>query len=138
MRQAPYISQSNDKDDPGDAYKLAELLCWKPWLLHPIQYRREQTQADLSWIRAPAAFAESRKQLINTVRAFSKPGAQSLVHPPEAQNLVPPVSAPRHQTPDRSGWPSGIGGTGPLGRCCRQKSTLERAASDRLEIGLTF
>ena len=88
MRQAPYISQSNDKDDPGDAYKLAELLCWKPWLLHPIQYRREQTQADLSWIRAPAAFAESRKQLINTVRAFSKPGAQSLVHPPEAQNLV--------------------------------------------------
>jgi hypothetical protein len=44
MRKAAYISQSNDKDDPGDAYKLAELLCWKPWLLHPIQYRSDQTK----------------------------------------------------------------------------------------------
>jgi transposase len=51
-RKVPYISQSNDKNDPGDAFKLAELLYWKPRLLHPIQHRSEQTQADLSWIRA--------------------------------------------------------------------------------------
>jgi transposase len=71
-RKVPYISQSNDKDDPGDAYKLAELLYLKPRLLHPIQHRSEQTQADLSWIRARAALVESRTQLINTVRAISK------------------------------------------------------------------
>ena len=29
-RKVPYISQSNDKNDPGDAYKLTELLYLKP------------------------------------------------------------------------------------------------------------
>jgi transposase len=71
-RKVPYIYQSHDKDDPGDAYKLAELLYLKPRLLHPIQHRSQETQADLSWIRARGALVESRTQLINTVRAISK------------------------------------------------------------------
>jgi transposase len=71
-RKVPYISQSDAKDDPGDAYKLAELLHFKPQLLHPIQHRSREAQADLSWIRAREVLVESRTQLINAVRGLSK------------------------------------------------------------------
>ncbi len=71
-RKVPYISQSDDKDDPGDAYKLGELAYLKPRLLHPIQHRSQAVQTDLSWIRAREALVESRTQLINTIRGISK------------------------------------------------------------------
>ena len=34
--------ESDDKEDPGDAYKLAELLHFKPRLLHPIRHRSRE------------------------------------------------------------------------------------------------
>jgi transposase len=71
-RKVPYIHQSDAKDDPGDAYKLAELVHFKPQLLHPIQHRSREAQADLSWIRAREVLVESRTQLINAVRGLSK------------------------------------------------------------------
>jgi transposase len=71
-RKVAYITQADDKDDAGDAYKLAELVHFKPRLLHPIRHRSREAQADLSWIRARAALVESRTQLINTVRGISK------------------------------------------------------------------
>jgi transposase len=71
-RKVAYIYESDDKDDPGDAYKLAELVHFKPRLLHPIQHRSQVLQADLSWIRAREALVESRTQLVNTVRGISK------------------------------------------------------------------
>lgn len=71
-RKVPYIHQADDKDDPGDAYKLAELVRFKPRLLHPIQHRSAEAQADLSWIRAREVLVESRTQLINAVRGMSK------------------------------------------------------------------
>jgi transposase len=71
-RKVPYIHQSDDKYDRGDAYKMAELVYFKPRLLHPIQHRSQEAQADLSWIRAREALVESRTQLINTVRGISK------------------------------------------------------------------
>ena len=71
-RKVPYIHQSDDKNDPGDAYKLAELVYLKPQLLHPIQHRSAAAQADLSWIRAREALVEARTQLVNTVRGISK------------------------------------------------------------------
>jgi len=71
-RKVAYIYESDDKDDPGDAYKLAELVHFKPRLLHPIQHRSQAVQADLSWIRAREALVESRTQLINTIRGISK------------------------------------------------------------------
>lgn len=77
-RKVPYICQSDAKDDPGDAYKLAELLYFKPRLLHPIQHRSRETQADLSWIRAREVLVTSRTQLINAVRGISKAFAQRL------------------------------------------------------------
>ena len=60
------------KDDPGDAYKLAELVYFKPRLLHPIQHGSQEAQADLSWIRGREVLVESRTQLVNAVRGRSK------------------------------------------------------------------
>jgi transposase len=77
-RKVPYIHQSDNKDDPGDACKLAELLYFKPRLLHPVQHRSREAQADLSWIRAREVLVESRTQLINAVRGMSKAFAQRL------------------------------------------------------------
>jgi transposase len=71
-RKVAYIYQSDDKDDPGDAYKLAELVHFKPRLLHPIQHRSQEAQADLSWIRAREVLVESRTRLVNAVRGMSK------------------------------------------------------------------
>lgn len=71
-RQVPYIHDSDDKDDPGDANKLSELVHFKPRLLHPIRHRSRQAQADLSWIRAREVLVESRTQVVNTVRGISK------------------------------------------------------------------
>lgn len=71
-RKVPYIHDSDDKHDPGDAYKLAELVHFKPRLLHPIRQRSQEIQADLSWIRAREVLVESRTQLVNAVRGISK------------------------------------------------------------------
>jgi len=71
-RKVAYIHESDDKDDPGDAYKLAELVHFKPKLLHPIQHRSREAQADLSWIRAREVLVESRTHLVNAVRGISK------------------------------------------------------------------
>jgi transposase len=70
--KVPYIHQSDAKDDPGDAYKLAELVHFKPRLLHPIQHRSREAQADLSWIRAREVLVESRTQWIHAVRGLSQ------------------------------------------------------------------
>ena len=78
-RKVSCISKSDDKNDPGDAYKLAELVYFKPRLLHPIQHRGRQVQADLSWIRAREALVEARTQLVNTVRGISKAFGERLV-----------------------------------------------------------
>ena len=67
-----YLHQADDKNDRGDAYKLAELVYFKPGLLHPIRHRSQEAQADLSWIRAREALIRSRPQLVNTVRGISK------------------------------------------------------------------
>jgi transposase len=71
-RKVAYISDSDDKNDPGDAYKLAELVYFKPRLLHPIQHRSREAQADLSWIRAREVLVEARTQVVNAVRGMSK------------------------------------------------------------------
>lgn len=79
VRKVPYLYQADDKDDPGDAFKLGELLYLKPRLLHPIQHRSREMQQDLTWIRAREALVESRTQLVNTVRGLSKTFGNRLV-----------------------------------------------------------
>jgi transposase len=71
-RKVAYISQSDAKNDPGDAYKLAELVYFKPRLLHPIQHRSREVQSDLTWIRSREVLVEARTQVVNAVRAMSK------------------------------------------------------------------
>lgn len=71
-RKVAYISDSDAKSDPEDAHKLAELVYFKPRLLHPIQHRSQEAQADLSWIRAREVLVESRTQLVNAVRGMCK------------------------------------------------------------------
>jgi transposase len=71
-RKVPYIHDSDDKDDRGDADKLSELVHFKPRLLHPIQHRSRQAQADLSWIRAREVLVDSRTQVVNAVRGICK------------------------------------------------------------------
>lgn len=71
-RNVPYIHQSDGKNDPGDAYKLAELVSFKPRLLHPIQHRSQGAQADLSWIRGREVLVAARTQLVNAVRGMCK------------------------------------------------------------------
>jgi transposase len=68
----PYIHDSDDQHDPGDAYKLAELVHFKPQLLHPIRHRSQEIQGELSWIRAREVLVASRTQLIHAVRGISK------------------------------------------------------------------
>ena len=71
-RKVAYISDSDDKNDPGDAYKLAELVYFKPRLLHPIQHRSQAAQADLSWIRAREVLVKARTEVVNAIRGMSK------------------------------------------------------------------
>jgi transposase len=71
-RKVAYIHDSDNKNDPGDAYKLAELVYFKPRLLHPIQHRSQEAQADLSWIRAREVLVKARTEVVNAVRGMSK------------------------------------------------------------------
>lgn len=71
-RKLALIYGSDDKNDPGDAYKLAEMAHFKPRLLHPIQHRSGEAQAHLSWIRAREALVQARTELVNAVRGMCK------------------------------------------------------------------
>jgi transposase len=71
-RKVAYIYESDEKNDPGDAYKLAELVYFKPRLLHPIRHRSREAQADLTWIRAREVAVETRTKIINAVRGMCK------------------------------------------------------------------
>jgi hypothetical protein len=66
-RKVPYICQSDAKDDPVTPTSWAELLYFKPRLLHSIQHHSLKAQADLSWIRTLEVLVTSRAQLINAV-----------------------------------------------------------------------
>jgi transposase len=71
-RQLRYISQSNNKHDEGDAEKLARLGRLDPQLLHPIQLRTDEQQADLSVIRVRKQLVEARVALAHQARGIVK------------------------------------------------------------------
>src|ERR1017187_4558243 len=74
-----YISGGDDKNDPGDAYKLAELSYVRPSMLHAISHRKRQEQVHLEAIRARDLLVRSRADMINAVRGMSKAFAETLV-----------------------------------------------------------
>jgi transposase len=71
-RQVALIFRTHRKTDRLDAQNLARLARVDPALLHPIQHRRAEAQADLAQVRARAALVEARTALVNHVRGAAK------------------------------------------------------------------
>jgi transposase len=71
-RQLRLIYASHRKNDRVDAETLARLGRLDPALLHPIQHRSAQAQADLAQLRARDCLVRTRTQLINHVRGAVK------------------------------------------------------------------
>lgn len=71
-RELRAISGSNSKHDAADAEKLARYARVDPRILHPIQHRNLDAQADLVLIRARAASVRARTQLVNAARGTVK------------------------------------------------------------------
>ena len=71
-RQLRLIYANHRKSDRVDAEALARLGRLDPALLHPIQHRSAQAQADLAQLRARDCLVRTRTQLINHVRGAVK------------------------------------------------------------------
>ena len=71
-RKISLIYGSKRKNDQIDAEKLARLARVDRTLLHPVEHRDEQKQADLNVIRSRKVLLKTRQQLINSVRARLK------------------------------------------------------------------
>jgi transposase len=71
-RQLKWITASDTKNDPVDARKLAMLARADARLLHPIQHRSAEQQAELSVIRARDAILRARTLLLNNARSTAK------------------------------------------------------------------
>jgi len=71
-RKISLIYGSKRKNDKADAEKLARLARVDRTLLHPVEHRDEQKQADINVIRSRAVLLKTRQQLINSVRARLK------------------------------------------------------------------
>jgi transposase len=71
-RQLKWITSSDTKNDPVDARKLAMLARADARLLHPIQHRTAEQQAELMVIRARDAILRARTLLVNNARSLAK------------------------------------------------------------------
>jgi len=77
-REVRAIYASKKKTDRFDAVKLAQLGRVDARLLHPVEHRTEQQQADLSVVRARENLVKCRTQLVNHVRGSVKSFGVSL------------------------------------------------------------
>jgi transposase len=77
-RRLQLISKSDSKNDRTDAELLARLARIDPKILSPIQHRGEQTQLDLSLIRARDTLVRTRVDLVNFVRGTVKSAGERL------------------------------------------------------------
>src|ERR1700722_2540416 len=83
------------------------------------------------------ATAEGRYKLEKNTGGWpgAAPGPCSPPRPPAVAALRPPTSAPRHQTPDRSGCPSAVRGAGfavagsELGACAQRWNGADHASA---------
>jgi transposase len=71
-RKLRAIWDSDDKSDARDARILAMMYRLEPRLLHAIQHRGEQAQADLEMIKARDTLVRTRSNLVNHVRGTVK------------------------------------------------------------------
>ena len=71
-RDVKWITASDSKNDPGDARKLALLARADVRLLHPVEHRTAEQQAEMGVIRARDAILRSRTLLVNAARGIAK------------------------------------------------------------------
>lgn len=71
-RELKWITQSDTKNDPVDARKLALLARADLKLLRPVEHRTAEQQAELGVLRARDAMVRARTLLINTARGIAK------------------------------------------------------------------
>jgi transposase len=71
-RQVKLVSGSRKKNDKEDAQTLARLLRLDPILLHAVNHRGPDTQADLASLRSRDKLVRTRTQLISSVRSQVK------------------------------------------------------------------
>jgi len=71
-RKVRLIGNSRRKNDRIDALTLADLVSFRPRLLHPIQHVSAQAQADRGVLRARDALVKARSGLINHARGLVK------------------------------------------------------------------
>ena len=71
-RELKWITSSDTKNDPVDAHKLALLARADVRLLHPVEHRTAEQQAELSVIRAREAILRARTLLVNAARGIAK------------------------------------------------------------------
>jgi transposase len=71
-RKLRAIWDADDKSDERDARILAMMYRLEPRLLHAIQHRGEQAQADLEMIKARDTLVRTRASLVNHVRGTVK------------------------------------------------------------------
>ncbi len=77
-RKLRFIWDSIDKSDAKDARMLGMVCRLEPRLLHPINHRSSQAQADLTIIKSRDMLIKSRTQLINHVRGIVKANGDRL------------------------------------------------------------
>ncbi len=71
-RDLKWITASDAKNDPVDARKLALLARADARLLHPVEHRTAEQQAELAVIRARDAIVRARTLLVNSARGIAK------------------------------------------------------------------
>jgi len=71
-RELKWITASDEKNDRNDARKLARLARADRNLLHAVQHRSSEQQAELAVIRARDAMVRARTLLVNTARSLAK------------------------------------------------------------------
>lgn len=95
-RQLRLIYANHRKSDRVDVETLARLGRLDPALLHPIQHRSAQAQADLAQLRARDCLVRTRTQLINHIRGAVKavggrlPASSAPAFAPKVEAHIPP------------------------------------------------
>jgi len=77
-RRLRWIFGNDQKTDRMDAQALGRVGRFDANLLHPIQHRSQQAQADLAILRSREALVKSRTQLVNHVRGQVKAWGERL------------------------------------------------------------
>ena len=95
-RRVALISRGKKKTDREDCEALARLGRIDPEFLSPIEHRGEESQLDMTALRARSAAIRARTQLINAVRGLVKPCGERI---PKCGSATFHKTARKHMPP---------------------------------------